>query len=184
MNSIETILRATREGMSKTILILICLSIIGTGCVLEQQAPPTPTIAEQEQVAEAIMNWLKTNNHHVTKDGYTYVISWGTGEITVPEGTGLGGWFLPSAEGQRNKGRADRAGKSVTLYHSHEGTLEIELSLMGIMGTAFRMGKATFISDRKGNLRPVFKYPYKKPIKKSRQSKDKRRKSDVWIMQY
>ena len=46
--------------MSQTIRLLICLSIIGPGCVLEQQAPHTPTIAEQEQVALTIMNRLKT----------------------------------------------------------------------------------------------------------------------------
>ena len=185
MNSVETLLRATHKGMSKTILLLnICLSVIAPGCVLEQQAPPTPTIAEQEEDAFAIMNWLKTNNHHVTKDGYTYVISWGTDEITVSEGTGLVGWFLPSAEGQRNKGRVDRAGKSVTLYHSHEGTLRIQLYLLRENPDLSGRVTATFISDRKGNLRPVFKYPYSKSDKPSRQSKDKRRKSDVWIIAY
>ena len=53
--------------MSQTIRLLICLSIIAPRCVLEQQALPTPTIAEQEQVALTIMNRLKTNNLHIHK---------------------------------------------------------------------------------------------------------------------
>ena len=141
--------------MSQTILLLICLSIIAPGCVLEQQAPPAPTIAEQEQVAEAIMNKLKTNNLHIHKNDNAYVITHDSGDFTVSEGVGRGGPYGS--------------------FYSNGDTLEIKLTLVGT---------ATFRADHQGNLRPIIRNPYKKHDTQSRQPKDKRKKSELWIFEY
>lgn len=141
-----------KNPMSQTIRLLMMLSIIGPGCVLEQQAPPTPTIAEQEQVAEAIINQLKTNNLHIHKIDNAYVITYDHSEFTVSEGIGI----------------SDPYGD---FYYNGE-TLEIRLPLVGT---------ANFRTDRQGNLRPVIRNPYKKHNTQSRQPKNKRRKTDRWI---
>ena len=140
--------------MNKPILLLMMLSIIAPGCVLEQQAPPIPTIVEQEQVALTIMNRLKTNNLHIHKNDNAYVITHDSGDFTVSEGVGRSGLYGS--------------------FYSTGGTLKIRLP---------RVGTTTFKADRQGDLRPVIRNPYKKHDTQSRQPKDKK-KSEIWIYEY
>ena len=96
--------------MNKPILLLMMLSIIAPRCVLEQQAPPTPTIVEQEQVALTIMNRLKTNNLRIHKNDNAYVITHDSGDFTVSEGVGRSGPYGS--------------------FYSNGDTLEIQLTLV------------------------------------------------------
>jgi hypothetical protein len=101
------------------------------------------------------MNRLKTNNLHIHKNDNAYVITHDNGDFTVSEGVGRGGPYGS--------------------FYSNGDTLEIKLTLVGT---------ATFRADRQGNLRPVIRNPYKKHDTQSRQPKDKRKKSELWIFEY